>query len=86
MFGLGFVAISIYIKIAKSVLDENVIKIVNIYDIYGMPIGTITKWIVFSLIGAFVLDTISGVFGFCGAFYKKPHFLVVVRCLLIYFV
>ncbi|XP_052066424.1 uncharacterized protein LOC127706053 isoform X1 [Mytilus californianus] len=76
-FSLGFVAISIYIKIAESVLDENVIKIVNIYDIYGMPIGTTTKWVVFSLIGAFVLDTTSGVFGVCGAFYKKPYFLVV---------
>ncbi|CAG2238748.1 ANKRD6 [Mytilus edulis] len=73
----GFIFMSIYIKVKDDILDEEVIKIIDLEVIAGMPLGTTIKSIVFSLIGVFVVELITGIVGLYGAFRREKLMLVV---------
>ncbi|XP_071122866.1 uncharacterized protein [Mytilus edulis] len=73
----GFIFISIYIEVKDDILDEEVIKVVDIEVIAGMPLGSTVRSIIFSLIGVFVLELITGIFGMCGALGRKQRLLAV---------
>ncbi|CAC5380730.1 unnamed protein product [Mytilus coruscus] len=73
----GFIFISIYIKVKDDILDEEVIKVVDMEVIAGMPLGSTVKSIIFSLIGVFVVELITGIFGMWGAFGRKKRLLAV---------
>ncbi|CAG2245122.1 unnamed protein product [Mytilus edulis] len=73
----GFIFISIYIKVKDDILDEEVIKVVDMEVIAGMPLGSTVRSIIFSLIGVFVLELITGIFGMCGALGRKKRLLAV---------
>ncbi|VDI36251.1 Hypothetical predicted protein [Mytilus galloprovincialis] len=73
----GFIFMSIYIKVKDDILDEEVIKIIDLEVIAGMPLGTTIKSIVFSLIGVFVVELITGIVGLYGAFKREKLMLVV---------
>lgn len=45
--------------------------------IAGMPLGSTVRSIIFSLIGVFVLELITGIFGMCGALGRKKRLLAV---------
>lgn len=70
--------LSIYIKLRDDILDDNVMKIVNIQEVFGMPFGSTVQSIVFSLIGVFVLEFVTGTFGTYGTLRKQKQFLVLV--------
>ena len=72
---------SIYIKEADDILESDVIKIVNVYNINGIPYGTAVKCVIYSLAGVFALDLLKGISGFYGVFAKKQQLLVVVSLL-----
>lgn len=69
---------AIYIKDGDDILDDDVIKVVNMQEISGMPFGTSVKAVVFSLIGVFVLELLTGVIGICGAFGRRKQMLAIV--------
>ncbi|CAG2222688.1 unnamed protein product [Mytilus edulis] len=58
--------ISLYIKYGDDILDDDVIKIADLENAASMPLGTAVKSIVFSFIGVFVLELITGVCGMLG--------------------
>ncbi|CAC5380744.1 unnamed protein product [Mytilus coruscus] len=68
---------SIYIKVKDDILDEEVIKIIDLEVIAGMPLGSTVKSIVFSLIGVFVVELTTGIFGLYGAFRREKRMLAV---------
>ncbi|VDI36254.1 Hypothetical predicted protein [Mytilus galloprovincialis] len=67
----------IYIKVGDDILEDDVIKVVNMQEISGMPLGTMVKAIVFSLIGVFVLELLTGVVGIWGAFGRRKQMLAI---------
>ncbi|XP_076116463.1 uncharacterized protein LOC143083940 [Mytilus galloprovincialis] len=73
----GFIFMSIYIKVKDDILDEEVIKIIDLEVIAGMPLGTTIKSIVFSLIGVFVIELITGIVGLYGALRREKLMLAV---------
>ncbi|CAC5398196.1 unnamed protein product [Mytilus coruscus] len=73
----GFIFLSIYIKVKDDILDEEVIKVVDMEVIAGMPLGSTVKSIIFSLIGVFVVEIITGIFGLWGALGRKKRLLAV---------
>ena len=70
---------SIYIKVGDDILDDDVMKIVNIQKVGGMPLGTTVQCIVFSLIGVFAVEMVTGIFGIWGAIGRKKTMLAVVN-------
>ncbi|XP_052065763.1 uncharacterized protein LOC127705485 [Mytilus californianus] len=76
---LGFILMAIYIKFGDDILDTDVIKIVDMQDVAGMPLGTTVKSIILSLIGVFVLELLTGIFGIWGVIgRRKPMLLITV--------
>ncbi|XP_063400345.1 uncharacterized protein LOC134684953 [Mytilus trossulus] len=73
----GYIMMSIYIKVGDDILDEDVIKVVDMEDVAGMPLGTTIKSIVWSLIGVFVLELITGIFGIWGAIGRSQRMLAI---------
>ncbi|CAG2222694.1 unnamed protein product [Mytilus edulis] len=73
----GYIMMSIYIKVGDDILDEDVIKVVDMEDVAGMPLGTTMKSIVWSLIGVFVLELITGIFGIWGAIGRRQQMLAI---------
>ncbi|XP_052066418.1 uncharacterized protein LOC127706050 [Mytilus californianus] len=73
----GYIMMSIYIKVGDDILDEDVIKVVDMEDVAGMPLGTTMKSIVWSLIGVFVLELLAGIFGIWGAIGRKERMLAI---------
>ncbi|CAC5380734.1 TSPAN9 [Mytilus coruscus] len=73
----GYIMMSIYIKVGDDILDEDVIKVVDMEDVAGMPLGTTVKSILWSLIGIFVLELITGIFGIWGAIGRRQRMLSV---------
>ncbi|CAC5407314.1 unnamed protein product [Mytilus coruscus] len=73
----GYIMMSIYIKVGDDILDEDVIKVVDMEDVAGMPLGTTMKSIVFSLIVVFVLELLTGIFGIWGAIGRKERMLAI---------
>ncbi|XP_076116829.1 uncharacterized protein LOC143084303 [Mytilus galloprovincialis] len=76
-FSFGFIMMGIYIKVGDDILEDDVIKVVNMQEISGMPLGTMVKAIVFSLIGVFVLELLTGVVGIWGAFGRRKQMLAI---------
>lgn len=68
----------ILMKVNNDILNEDVIKIIDIEILAGMPLGTTVKSVVFSFIGVFVLELVSGIFGIWGAIGRKKQILAVV--------
>ncbi|XP_052066480.1 uncharacterized protein LOC127706064 [Mytilus californianus] len=73
----GFIMMAIYIKVGDDILDEDVIKVVDMQDVAGMPLGTTVKSIVFSLIGVFMLEVLTGIFGLWGAIGRSKKMLTI---------
>ncbi|CAG2224585.1 unnamed protein product [Mytilus edulis] len=73
----GYIMMSIYIKVGDDILDEDVIKVVDMEDVAGMPLGTTVKSIVWSLIGVFVLELITGIFCIWGAIGRRQQMLAI---------
>lgn len=69
---------AIYIKVGDDILEDDVIKVVNMQEISGMPLGTTLKAIVFSLIGVFVMELLTGIVGIWGAFGRRKQMLAIV--------
>lgn len=69
---------SIYIKVKDDILDEEVIKIIDLEVVAGMPLGSTVRSIIFSLIGVFVVELITGIVGLYGAFRREKLMLAVV--------
>ncbi|VDI45778.1 Hypothetical predicted protein [Mytilus galloprovincialis] len=67
----------ILMKVNNDILNEDVIKIIDIEILAGMPLGTTVKSVVFSFIGVFVLELVSGIFGIWGAIGRKKRILAV---------
>ncbi|VDI45776.1 Hypothetical predicted protein [Mytilus galloprovincialis] len=74
----GYIMMSIYIKVGDDILDEDVIKVVDMEDVAGMPLGTTMQSIVWSLIGVFVLELLTGIFGIWGAIGRKEGMLAII--------
>lgn len=68
----------IFIRANNDTLNEDVINIVDIEILAGMPLGSTVKCIVFSFIGVFVLELVTGIFGIWGVLGKKKQLLAVV--------
>ncbi|XP_052066419.1 uncharacterized protein LOC127706052 isoform X1 [Mytilus californianus] len=73
----GFIFMSIYIKVKDDILDEEVIKVVDMEVIAGMPLGSTVKSIIFSLIGVFAVELMTGIFGLWGALGRNKRLLAV---------
>lgn len=69
---------SFYIKYGDDILDYDVIKIADIEHAAGMPLGTAVKSVVFSFIGVFVLELITGVCGMLGILRHSKTMLSIV--------
>ncbi|VDI43675.1 Hypothetical predicted protein [Mytilus galloprovincialis] len=76
-FTFGFIMMLILMKVNNDILNEDVIKIIDIEILAGMPLGTTVKSVVFSFIGVFVLELVSGIFGIWGAIGRKKRILAV---------
>ncbi|CAC5380727.1 unnamed protein product [Mytilus coruscus] len=76
-FAFGFIMMSIFIKANNDILNEDVIKIVDIKILAGMPLGTTVKAVVFSFIGVFFLELVTSIFGIWGAIGRKKRVLAV---------
>ncbi|XP_076116834.1 uncharacterized protein LOC143084307 [Mytilus galloprovincialis] len=76
-FTFGFIMMLILMKVNNDILNEDVIKIIDIEILAGMPLGTTVKSVVFSFIGVFVLELVSGIFGIWGAIGRKKQILAV---------
>ncbi|CAC5406256.1 unnamed protein product [Mytilus coruscus] len=76
-FTFGFIMMSILMKVNNDILNEDVIKIIDMEILAGMPLGTTVKYVVFSFIGVFVLELVSGIFGIWGAIGRKKRILAV---------
>lgn len=70
-FTFGFMMMLILMKANNDILNEDVIKIVDIEILAGMPLGTTVKSIVVSFIGVFVLELVTGIFGIWGVIGRK---------------
>lgn len=77
-FSFGFIMMSFYIKYGDDILDYDVIKIADIEHAAGMPLGTAVKSVVFSFIGVFVLELITGVCGMLGVLRHSKTMLSIV--------
>ncbi|XP_076116833.1 uncharacterized protein LOC143084306 [Mytilus galloprovincialis] len=78
-FTFGFIMMLILIKVNNDILDEDVIKIVDMQILAGMPLGTTVKSIVFSFIGVFFLELVTGIFGIWGVIGRKKRVLAVLK-------
>ncbi|VDI63580.1 Hypothetical predicted protein, partial [Mytilus galloprovincialis] len=67
----------ILIKVNNDILDEDVIKIVDMQMVAEMPLGTTVKSFVFSFIGVFFLELVTGIFGIWGVIGRKKRVLAV---------
>ncbi|XP_063417199.1 uncharacterized protein LOC134699534 [Mytilus trossulus] len=76
-FTFGFIMMLILMKVNNDLLNEDVIKIIDIEILAGMSLGTTVKSVVFSFIGVFVLELVSGIFGIWGAIGRKKRILAV---------
>lgn len=70
--------LAFYIKYGDAILDGDVIKIADMEYAAGMPLGTAVKSIVFSFIGVFVLELITGVCGMLGVLRHSKIMLSIV--------
>ncbi|CAC5380733.1 unnamed protein product [Mytilus coruscus] len=68
----------IFIKANNDILNEDVIKIVDIEILAGMPLGTTVQSIVFSFIEVFFLELVTGIFGIWGVIGRKKRVLAVI--------
>ncbi|CAC5380742.1 unnamed protein product [Mytilus coruscus] len=71
---------AIYIKVGDDILDTDVIKVADMQDVAGMPLGTTVKSIVFSLIGVFALELLTGIFGIWGVIGHRKPMLMIKSC------
>lgn len=69
---------SLYIKYGDDILDYDVIKIADLEYAAGMPLGTAVKSVVFSFVGVFVLELITGVCGMLGVLRHSKTMLSIV--------
>ncbi|XP_052065316.1 uncharacterized protein LOC127705090 [Mytilus californianus] len=74
---LGFIMMAIYIKFGDDILDTDVIKVVDMQDVAGMPLGTTVKSIVLSLNGVLGLELLTGIFGIWGVIGKRKPILLI---------
>ncbi|VDI36253.1 Hypothetical predicted protein [Mytilus galloprovincialis] len=77
-FSFGLIMMSLYIKYGDDILDDDVIKIADLENAASMPLGTAVKSIVFSFIGVFVLELITGVCGMLGVLRHSKTMLSIV--------
>ncbi|CAC5423221.1 unnamed protein product [Mytilus coruscus] len=76
----GFIIMAIYIKEGDDILDADVIKIADLQDVAGMPLGTTMKSIVFSLNGIFALELLTGILGIWGVIGQRKPMLIIKSC------